>query len=82
MASTVAKVAALQVVRVLIALIVAWLATDLVCIALEIAWPRATDFVCGHNVFVQLPFLVIAVYLLLGLIPPLKLPKNLAEERQ
>ena len=80
MASRVARVAALQAFRLVLTVVLAWLATDLVCVVLEFTWPRATDFVCGHNVFLQLPLLLVAVYLLLGLIPALKLPTRITEE--
>ena len=61
------------ILRAGLSLVLAWFIAGGVCsVFLALNWP-AFDFVCGHNVYIQLPFLVIGTYLLLGLFRPLRL---------
>ena len=58
------------ILRVGFSLILAWYLAGGVCGALLKLHLSAFDFVCGHNVYIQLPFLIISIYFLLGLFQP------------
>jgi hypothetical protein len=60
------------IVRVGLSLALSWLVAGAMCSLFLALHLRAFDFVCGHNVYIQLPFLIVGTYLLLGLFPPLR----------
>jgi hypothetical protein len=60
------------IVRVGLSFALSWFIAGVMCSLLLAFHLRAFDFVCGHNVYIQLPFLIIGTYLLLGLFPPLR----------
>jgi len=60
--------------RVGFSLILAWFLAGGACGALLKLHLSAFDFVCGHNVYIQLPFLIIGIYFLLGLFQPFRFP--------
>jgi len=60
----------LFLIRFVMAALLTFPASGLVCVALDRFELRAVDFLCGHNVFIQLPVLLIILIVGLGWIPP------------